>query len=85
MLYVFELPEQTMVLPLMLPGVAGMVFTVTDNDCTADEPQLLFADTVTFPLVVLAVAVMELVMEVPAQPLGNVQVYDVAPDTEVIL
>lgn len=74
MLYVLVLPEQIIVLPLTVPGVAGMVLTVTDSACADDEPQALFAVTVTFPLEVLAVAVMELVEEVPDQSLGNVHV-----------
>lgn len=68
----FELPEQTRALPLMLPGIVGTVLTVTANDCAADEPQELLAETVTFPLVLLAVAVIEVVVELPVQPVGNV-------------
>ena len=41
------------------------------------------AITITFPLVEPAVAVIELVVEVPVQPEGNVHVYDVAPLTGV--
>ena len=74
MLYVFELPEQIIVLPLMVPGAAGAELTVTATDCAADVPQVLLAATETFPLVVLAVAVTELVVEEPVQPLGRVQV-----------
>lgn len=70
----FDVPEQMVLLPPMLPGMAGMVFTVTDNDCAAEDPQLLFAETETFPLVVLAVVVMEVDVEEPVQPLGNVHV-----------
>ena len=58
----------------MAPGVPGAVLTVIDNDCAVDEPQVLFAVTDTFPLVVLDVAVIELVVEEPVQPLGNVHV-----------
>ena len=84
-LYMFELPEQMLVLPLMAPGLEGTGVTVTDNVWAEDEPQVLFADTVTFPLVVLAVAVMEVDVEEPVQPPGSVQVYDAAPVTEVML
>ena len=70
----FELPEQIIVLPLMVPGVAGAVLTVTANACAVDEPQVLLAETVMFPPVVLAVAVIEVVVEEPVQPLGNVHV-----------
>lgn len=38
-----------------------------------------------FPLVELAEVLIELVVDVPAQPPGNVQVYEVAPGTAVIL
>jgi hypothetical protein len=41
----------------------------------------LFAVTEMFPLVELDVALIEFVVEVPVQPEGNVQTYDVAPVT----
>ena len=40
----------------------------------ADVPHVLDAVTEMFPLVALAVAVIELVVDVPVQPPGNVQV-----------
>jgi hypothetical protein len=70
----FELPEQIVVLPVIGPGVAGMVFTVTAKVRGVDVPHVLLAVTVTFPLVVLATAVMDVVVDVPVQPPGNVQV-----------
>ena len=68
-----ELPEQTAVLPVIAPGVAGMpLATVTANVCAAEAPQVLAAATETFPLA-LAVAVIELVVDVPVQPPGIIQ------------
>ena len=61
-----------------------MVFTVTVNVCAALLPHELLAVTVIFPLVELAVVLIELVVELPDQPEGNVQVYDEAPLTAVI-
>jgi hypothetical protein len=70
--------------PEIVPGVAGIVFTVIAKLAAEEFPQALFAVTVMFPLVELAVVFIELVVEVPLQPPGNVQVYDVAPATAVI-
>ena len=74
MLYILVLPSQTDAEPLMLPGVAGMVLTVTLWVSTADEPQALLAITVIFPVVDPAVVVIDVVVEVPDQPEGKVQV-----------
>ena len=68
------LPEHIDVNPEIVPGVDGVAFTVIDNVCSVDEPQALFAITVIFPLVDDAVVLMELVVEVPVHPPGNVQV-----------
>ena len=46
-------------------------------------PQALFATMEILPPIAPKVAVIELVVEVPLQPLGNVQVYEVAPLTVV--
>ena len=68
----FELPEQIVVVPLMEPGVAGVaVSTVMACEEAADVHPLL-AVTVTLPAVELAIAVIELVVDVPVQPVGNV-------------
>jgi hypothetical protein len=48
--------------------------TDTESTCAVDKPQILFAVTETFPLVAFAVVVIEDVVEVPVQPLGNVHV-----------
>ena len=85
-LYVFKLLAQTFVFPLMLAGVPSTpVLTVMLNVCAADEPHVLFAFTVIFPLVDPAVVIIDVVVEVPDQPEGKVQVYDVAPDTAAML
>ena len=72
-LYVLVDPEQIVVVPLIEPGVAGMV--ITDTGCAeADEvPHVFTAVTEMVPLVVLAVMLIELVVEFPVQPSGNVQ------------
>lgn len=63
-----------MVPVVMIPGVAGVVFTTIASVATADVPQVLLAVTVTLPPVEFAVAFIELVVDVPVQPLGNVHV-----------
>jgi hypothetical protein len=73
-LYVFELPEQMLVLPLIVPGTAGTLLTVTLRVLGTDEPQALLAVTLAFPLVALAMVLMEFVVEVPVQPPGKVHV-----------
>ena len=49
-------------------------FTVMANICGAEEPQALFAVTVIFPLVELAVVIIEFVVDVPVHPPGKAQV-----------
>jgi hypothetical protein len=80
---VLDDPEQIVVVPEIEPGVAGIVFTVIASVCGALLPQELFAVTVIFPEVELAVVVMLFVVDVPVQPPGKVHVYDVAPATEL--
>ena len=82
--YVFVVPEQMVAVPEIVPGVAGIVFTTTAKVCAVEFPHVLFAVTVIFPLVALAVALMLFVVDVPVQPPGNVHVYDVAPATAAI-
>ena len=74
MLYVLELPEQMVVVPLIKPGVAGVVFTTIACEEAAEVPHVLLAVTVTLPAVALAVDVIELVVDVPVHPLGTVHV-----------
>lgn len=76
MLYVLTLPEQMGVLPVMAPGWgrATLPLTVTANVRGAEEPQALLAVTVIVPLLALATAAIEVVVEVPDHPPGNVHV-----------
>jgi hypothetical protein len=73
MLYVWFVPTQGAALPTMLPGCAGTVFTVTGSVEGAEIPQAFVTVTLTAPLVLDAVVVRELVLEVPVQPAGVVQ------------
>jgi hypothetical protein len=52
----------------------GGRFTVTANVLTVLLPQILFAVTLIFPLLAPTVVVIEVVVEVPVQPDGKVQV-----------
>lgn len=70
-----------MVVPAMAPGVAGIGVTVIAKVAAEELPHELLAVTVMLPLVALAVVEMELVVDVPLQPDGNVHVYEVAPET----
>ena len=74
MLYVCAVPEQTADAPLMVAGCAGTAFTPTARVCAALVPQVLLAVTVMFPPVAPAVALIELVVDVPLHPPGNVHV-----------
>jgi hypothetical protein len=76
---VLDDPEQIKIFPLIEPGVPGAELTVTDNVCTAEVPQLFVADTVIFPPPVPAVVFIILLEELPVQPPGSVQLYEVAP------
>lgn len=74
-LYMFELPLHTGVLPLIVPGCAGIaLLMVTINDCDEDCPQVSFAVTVMVPPVVPAIVLIEFVVEVPVHPAGKVHV-----------
>ena len=65
----------------MLPGVAGVLPIVTASVWAVELPQVLPASTVILPAPDEGVAEILLVAEVPVQPLGKVQMYDVAPAT----
>ena len=68
----------------MTPGCAGEdAVMLTAKVRAVLPPQLLLAFTVIFPPAVPEVAVILLVVELPVQPEGKVQVYDVAPLTAV--
>ena len=66
---------------MIVDGVAGTLFTIMANDFIADDPHPLFALTVIFPFVLLETVLIETELDVPVQPDGSDQVYDVAPDT----
>ena len=70
---------------MIVPGCTGSVVKDTLNVLAVPEPQLLLAVTEMLPLLAATVAVMELVVEVPVQPDGKVQVYEVAPFTVTTL
>ena len=61
-----------------LEETVGKVFTVIANVLGVELPQSLFAVTDIFPLVVLAITVIEDVVEVPVHPEGSVHVKEVA-------
>ena len=75
MLYISGVPAQAAVAPVMAPGVAGVVDTVTPlNVDGLLVPQKLVAVTVISPPVAPMVASMEAVVEIPVHPDGKVHV-----------
>jgi hypothetical protein len=74
MLYVLAEPEQKKLLPLIAPGVAGVLIKVTDSVLTEEEPHPLLAVTVISPPEDPAVVLIEVVVDEPVQLPGNVQV-----------
>ena len=69
----------------MGPGFVGRFMTVIVFVLAVPFPQELLAVTEMFPPEAPTVAVMEVVVEVPVQPEGNDQVYEVAPETADML
>ena len=69
----------------MVPGCDGSGDTFTFKLLTELLPQELLAFTVIVPPDAPTTALIELLEELPVQPLGKVQVYDVAPDTDETL
>ena len=67
-------PEQGVAEPVMVPGVAGAIVGVAAKLADAEVPQEFVAVTDTFPAVALGVAEILVVVELPVQPPGNVQV-----------
>ena len=64
-----------MALPEMNPGCAGTdESTMTNNVCARLLPQALFAVTKMVPPLLPGVALIEVVVELPDQPEGSVQV-----------
>ena len=60
--------------PDIAPGEEGMELIFTAREFVEDDPQKLFALTVIFPPAVPAEAEIEVVVEEPDQPEGNVHV-----------
>jgi hypothetical protein len=58
----------------MNDGCAGILVDVTANVLTGLEPQLFEAKTCICPLAIPTLAEMLLVIELPDQPLGSIQV-----------
>jgi len=74
------------VFPKIAAGWAGVVReVVTFSETGALAPQILLAVTFTLPLFELGVTLIELLVELPDQPEGNVQVYELAPGTTEML
>jgi hypothetical protein len=69
----------------MLPGAVGAEFTVTANVWNNEDPQELLAVIVILPLVEPETVLILVAAEVPVQPKGKLQVYDVAPATGEIV
>jgi hypothetical protein len=84
-LYVCEAPGITVVAPEIVPGCAGIAFTVTLKVLAEPEPHVLLAVTEIVPPADPGVAEIDVAVELPLHPEGNVHVYDVAPDTADIL
>ena len=60
-------------LPVIVPGVAGVaVETVTARVLAVPAPQLLLATTEMLPVPDPDVAVIDVVVDVPVQPVGSV-------------
>ena len=76
-------PEQKVVFPEISPGCDGALEGVTVVSRGSPEPHPLLAVTLTFPPVAPTVTEIEFVVDVPVQPFGNIQVYDVAPPAAV--
>ena len=73
MLYVLEEPWQTDVSPVIDPGCAGAEVTERLNVLAVLVPHALVAVTEIFPPLEPAVAAIEVEVELPVQPDGNVQ------------
>ena len=74
MLYVVATDEHGVVVPVIAPGVPIAPLTVMAKVDAVDDPQALLAVTLTLPEVALVVVVILVVVDVPVQPPGNVQV-----------
>ena len=74
------LPVKVVEAPVQIAGLdavaetLGSGLTATANVCAGEAPHPLLAVTVMLPLLGLAIAVIEAVVELPVHPLGNVHV-----------
>ena len=74
-MYEFTVKAQISELPFTIEGVLGVPFTtVIANVLKGDDPQLLLAVTVIFPLKLPHIVEKELVVDAPVQPTGYVHV-----------
>ena len=73
------MPVHTAVFPEIVPGCAGKAATVTVSGCAVLLPHVLLAVTEMVPPADPAVAVIELVIELPVHPVGTDHIYEVAP------
>jgi hypothetical protein len=71
MLYEFIDPEQTLIGPVTVPGLANVVIVPTASVLAALGPHPLFAVTDKVPPVLPVVVVMLLLVLVPVQPDGS--------------
>ena len=67
------------------PGWDGAMLTVTLSVLAALVPQELFAVTEMEPLFAPTFVAIDVVVELPLQPEGNVHAYEVAPETDEML
>ena len=74
MLYVVAAPEHGVAVPVIAPGVPMAPLTVMAKVLAVEDPHVLFAVTLTLPEVALVVVVILVVVDVPVQPPGKVQV-----------
>ena len=84
-LYVWLVPTHGAVGPAIRPGCVGIALALMKIVLGDETPQVDAAVTPTVPLVVDGMTVMLGPVLVPIHPPGNVQVYDTAPVTGVIL
>ena len=75
------LPPHTPLCPVIGPGVAGALLIVTARILAAELPHVPLAVTDTVPPVEFVVAMILVVVDVPAHPDGSDHVYEVAPFT----
>ena len=67
-------PEHGLALPVIVPGCAGVGDGVVASVRAVEVPQVFVAVTLTLPAVALGVAEIVVVVDVPVQPAGSVQV-----------